>query len=636
MYTELIEKYSIVGDLFLVLLGILFLLILKETYVKREKRSFLFILSLVLVTLASASNVMFCFAVKREKIFWIYFFRDIYHCAFLMIFLLYTEYLILLISPKRSQGACLKLISLFLNVTGAVMDCLSPLTHIGFYLDEEGLWQNVNIQKPFTIAYLLNYFLIAAILIVYRKRIIPKVRKILYITEIMCVAIVVVEDFYGHNSFLSLTFAMPIIVIVFMLHSNSYALETGALDLKSMENYLLERREKGKKDVFLCLRLNLDKKYGIPEEFGKVFYNFKSAKFRDAILFNPYQELVVLAVKEEKNSDIMQRAETLVRDELLPQHGQFHLDFKIVVMEDPESQNMDDFMWSFDFYAKQIALNTYLMVYHSDFEQFSRSKCILKALQDIKVKEDLEDERVLLYCQPVKNVHTGRFDTAEALMRLDIPGIGFIMPGEFIPLAEESDCIHALSKIILNKSCILMKRLLSEGFDWDRISVNFSMTELKIPSFMADFETIVSGHGISFRRIGVELTESNNDTDYNIVAGIVAEMRRLGSYLYLDDFGTGYSNLERLLGLNFNVVKFDRSLLLMTDDEKQRVMLHSLSLAFDQLGYELLYEGVETEDQELLCMNNSASYLQGFKYSRPIPADDLDRFLIQHGTQQMI
>ena len=72
----------------------------------------------------------------------------------------------------------------------------------------------------------------------------------------------------------------------------------------------------------------------------------------------------------------------------------------------------------------------------------------------------------------------------------------------------------------------------------------------------------------------MELTESNNDTDYNIVAGIVAEMRRLGSYLYLDDFGTGYSNLERLLGLNFNVVKFDRSLLLMTDDEKQRVMLH--------------------------------------------------------------
>ena len=97
---------------------------------------------------------------------------------------------------------------------------------------------------------------------------------------------------------------------------------------------------------------------------------------------------------------------------------------------------------------------------------------------------------------------------------------------------------------------------------------------------------------------------------------------------YLDDFGTGYSNFDRILSLKLDVVKFDRSLLLMANkDENSQFILNYFSTAFKKLGYKVLYEGVETDEQETICVNSHADYLQGFKFSKPIPIEELKNFL---------
>ena len=102
----------------------------------------------------------------------------------------------------------------------------------------------------------------------------------------------------------------------------------------------------------------------------------------------------------------------------------------------------------------------------------------------------------------------------------------------------------------------------------------------------------------------------------------------MGVCTYLDDFGTGYSNFDRILSLKLDVVKFDRSLLLMADqDANSRFMLDYFSTAFERLGYKVLYEGVETDAQEELCIISHADYLQGYKFSKPIPIEELPRFL---------
>ena len=145
---------------------------------------------------------------------------------------------------------------------------------------------------------------------------------------------------------------------------------------------------------------------------------------------------------------------------------------------------------------------------------------------------------------------------------------------------------------------------------------------------MEEFRQIVERNGVDFHTIAVELTESRNDTEYELVLDRVMQFKSLGVCTYLDDFGTGYSNFDRILSLKLDVVKFDRSLLLMANkDENSQFILNYFSTAFEKLGYKVLYEGVETDEQETICVNSHADYLQGFKFSKPIPIEELKNFL---------
>ena len=113
-----------------------------------------------------------------------------------------------------------------------------------------------------------------------------------------------------------------------------------------------------------------------------------------------------------------------------------------------------------------------------------------------------------------------------------------------------------------------------EGYQISRVSVNLSVEELGEKDFMEEFKSIVRAAGIDFHTIAVEFTESQNDTEYELVQECVSEFKQLGVCTYLDDFGTGYSNFDRILSLKLDVVKFDRSLLLMADqDANSRFML---------------------------------------------------------------
>ena len=128
--------------------------------------------------------------------------------------------------------------------------------------------------------------------------------------------------------------------------------------------------------------------------------------------------------------------------------------------------------------------------------------------------------------------------------------------------------------------------------------------------------------------MGIELTESGYLDTNTHFQKLWDGLKKNGVLVILDDFGTGYSNFDRILSLKLDVVKFDRSLLLMADqDANSRFMLDYFSTAFERLGYKVLYEGVETDAQEELCIISHADYLQGYKFSKPIPIEELPRFL---------
>ena len=264
---------------------------------------------------------------------------------------------------------------------------------------------------------------------------------------------------------------------------------------------------------------------------------------------------------------------------------------------------------------------------YDDVSTFNREKYILDELGDIYRRRDMNDPRVAVYCQPVYNIEKHKYDTAEALMRLKLPQIGMVFPDQFIQLAEDNQYIHVLSLIILKKTCDEIRKLIVSGYEVNRISVNISVIELRDDDFCNDINKIIKDSGIPEGKIAIEITESQNENDFIIMKDKINELKSHGIKLYLDDFGTGYSNLERIMELPFDIIKFDRSLVLASgDNEKSKKMVGNLASMFSDMDYSVLYEGIENELDEKRCIAMSAIYLQGYKYSRPIPIEQLTEF----------
>lgn len=154
------------------------------------------------------------------------------------------------------------------------------------------------------------------------------------------------------------------------------------------------------------------------------------------------------------------------------------------------------------------------------------------------------------------------------------------------------------------------------------------MIELRGTNFCDDVIKVINATGIDSDKIAIELTESKNEQDYELVKNVMAKLHNFGIKFYLDDFGTGYSNFERIIGLPIDIVKFDRSLTIMAGkDEQSRYMVGRFSDIFDNSHYQVLFEGVEDEADETRCKDMNALYLQGYKYSKPIPIENLCEFL---------
>jgi len=213
-------------------------------------------------------------------------------------------------------------------------------------------------------------------------------------------------------------------------------------------------------------------------------------------------------------------------------------------------------------------------------------------------------------------------------MRLELPETGLIYPDQFIPLAEQYNYIHSLSLIILNKTCKMIKKYLEEGRKLERISVNFSMQEVRDDNFANDIIEVIEKNDIPYSMIAIELTESQNDEDFELVKSRIEELKKYGIKFYLDDFGTGYSNFDRIMELPFDIIKFDRSLVIESaKDESSAYMVNTFAGMFKNLKYRVLYEGIEDTHDENRCIKMHAEFLQGYKYSRPIKMEELDRFL---------
>jgi EAL domain-containing protein (putative c-di-GMP-specific phosphodiesterase class I)/GGDEF domain-containing protein len=233
-----------------------------------------------------------------------------------------------------------------------------------------------------------------------------------------------------------------------------------------------------------------------------------------------------------------------------------------------------------------------------------------------------------VYYQPVYSTEKNDFVTLEALSRLHHPELGWIAPDVFIQIAEKNHMIEQITDLQFKRVCMfinehrdLMKKLFN-------IKVNLSSLDLMRSDCSSHFIRMMDDMDIHHDWIQFEITETVA-TEYNAGLGMVIDgFMAAGVRLCLDDFGSGYANLNTVMRLPFSAIKIDRTLLFDICNDKKRAMFYqSIVETFHRMGYSIVSEGVETEEEMSLLSSWGVDMIQGYYFSRPLPVDELLKLL---------
>ncbi|MBL1433547.1 MAG: EAL domain-containing protein [Gammaproteobacteria bacterium] len=233
----------------------------------------------------------------------------------------------------------------------------------------------------------------------------------------------------------------------------------------------------------------------------------------------------------------------------------------------------------------------------------------------------IDNNELELYFQPIFDLKDEGVMALEALIRWHHPQRGLISPGQFISIAEKSDLIISIGCWVIKTACSHLRR-------WpnvDYISVNISAPHFEKPAFAVEIAEVLSHYEIDHQRLVLELTETRLLENIKQATHTMTQLRSLGIRLSLDDFGTGFSSLSTLKNLPFNFIKIDRSFVseIGSSDRADALVVAIIAMS-KALKLHVIGEGIEQKKQEQFLFAHGCDAMQGFYYSVPLPASELE------------
>jgi diguanylate cyclase (GGDEF)-like protein len=246
--------------------------------------------------------------------------------------------------------------------------------------------------------------------------------------------------------------------------------------------------------------------------------------------------------------------------------------------------------------------------------------------QEHNLREAIDRDQFTLHYQPIVELASGRLIGVEALVRWQHPTRGLLSPGEFVPTAETTGLIVALGRSVLDQACRQATRW--RGADDLRLGVNLSPRQLTDPGLVDHVVATLEATRLPADRLVLEITETallNSAPDR-----VLTTLREMGMRVALDDFGTGYSSLEHLRRFPVDAIKIDKAFInRVTGALEESALARAIVQLGQTMGLATVAEGVETADQALVLRDMGCGYGQGYWFARPMPGDDLERFLHQ-------
>lgn len=407
--------------------------------------------------------------------------------------------------------------------------------------------------------------------------------------------------------------------------------ETGAFSHDTYDKYIKQLYENSQD--FSCIGINSGSDWKIDNDLeNRVIVEMAEFlnSFGDSKLFRTAEYVFTLVY--DKREQAINEAESAINLDIIRERfkepwggGNFSVNTKYLYVPDGNIvSSLDEFDSLRSFYRNTFSANEEVITLDKESANQIREIDIMKQ----EIKSALDDDRIEVYYQPIYSVESEHFVSAEALARMKDRDGNIVMPGKFIPVAEETGLIEQIGERVFRITCQFIKsnRLSEIGVEY--VEVNLSVSQCENPKLSAIYNDIMKVEDVTPDKINLEITESSRLNSRNILLENMNMLITMGCGFSLDDFGTGESNLNYIVDMPVNIVKIDRGMIQdYFTNEKARVVMQATVNMIKKLGLRIVAEGVETEEQFEKIKELGIDYIQGYYFSKPLPAEEFLTFI---------
>ena len=259
----------------------------------------------------------------------------------------------------------------------------------------------------------------------------------------------------------------------------------------------------------------------------------------------------------------------------------------------------------------------------------SRTFAIEARMEEI-LERAIKEARIEMYYQPIYDVHSGCFHSAEALARIDDPEFGIISPSIFIPAAETLGLIVPIGNAVLEQVFRFVSEHDLRALGLSYIELNLSVAQCMQSSLPETLRTLQEKYGVDPGQINLEITETTFENISEVMLENVNELISMGYSFALDDYGIGYSSIQRVNHLPLKLIKIDKSMLDEISSTNGRMILEHTVRMMQSINKQLVVEGAETADEVDVLERMDCDYIQGFYFSKPLPETLFLQFIEAH------
>lgn len=302
-----------------------------------------------------------------------------------------------------------------------------------------------------------------------------------------------------------------------------------------------------------------------------------------------------------------------------------HSTFSIGISSYPsDGENAEDLLKNADtamYTAKESGKNNFRF-YNEEMSQLTKERITLET----DIKSALDKHEFEVYFQPKINATTDKVVGLESLIRWNHPNKGLVFPDSFIPFSEEVGLLKYIDKFMRKETLKITKKWLDLGIDFGSVSFNASVLDLEDNAYVESLKNEIDEIGYDTSLLELEILESQSMKEQDRVISILKEIKALGLKLTIDDFGTGYSSLSYIKKLPIDKLKIDRSFIKDLPSNKNSIaIVRTIITLAKNLNLEIIAEGAETEAQVNFLVNEGCENIQGYYYSKPITAKELEK-----------